>query len=41
MKKYENPELEIVRFDDADIITTSQGCVPGMSIPNELEEENM
>lgn len=36
MKKYENPELEIIRFDDADIIATSGGCSPGC--PHETEE---
>ena len=27
MKKYERPELEIIRFDTADVITTSDGDI--------------
>ena len=29
MKKYEEPELEVIRFDDVDIITSSSCGVPG------------
>lgn len=38
MKKYENPELEIIRFDDADVITTSGTC--GNSCQEETSEDN-
>lgn len=40
MKKYENPELEIIRFDDADIIATSGACDPA-SCPTETEENEV
>lgn len=40
MKKYEDPELEIIRFNDADIIVTSGGC-GGAGCPFEAEEEDL
>lgn len=36
MKKYEKPELEIIHFDDADVITTSSTCGSG---DNEAEQD--
>lgn len=35
MKKFETPELEVVKFDVADIITTSSSKDPGTIMPDD------
>ena len=40
MKKFEMPEMEVEKFDVADIITTSDGCpVDGCSDNNATERD--